>query len=161
MSGLGPKTKKCARFRLTRPAACFGVRLDDDRVVVIPGLDSLIAYVEQTTRRGHCHGPGHDRRRFGGLERSRAEYLTPGHTRGGHTGVTVTTGIGNVAPKLLKVRACYYVRARGSNALGLIHEQGFFGNVCPSSLLLLRPTDGTVARHQSSWCRLQCICVDA
>jgi hypothetical protein len=104
-------TKKYTRFRLTRQAAAFGVRLDDtDTVVVfVPGLDSLIAYIEQhhveaiATARTTIAAGLVD---FDGL----AEYLTPGTVvvdRG------VATGIGsNVAPTLFQVQACYYARGQ-------------------------------------------------
>jgi hypothetical protein len=99
---------KYARFRLSRQAAAFGVRLDDDMVVSVPGLDSLITYIEQhyaesiATARTTIAAGLVD---FDGL----AEYLTPGTVvvdRG------VATGIGHVAPTLFKVRACYYARGQ-------------------------------------------------
>lgn len=107
-----PSTKY-SQFRLTRQAAAFGVRLSVDEALEIPGLDSLVAYIEAE------HADTIARARSSILAGvvdfdSLQEFFLPGKQVVDHG---VATGISHV-PTMMKVRACYF--ARGKSLFGVV-----------------------------------------
>jgi hypothetical protein len=109
-----PKSEaKYRSFRLTRQAAAFGVRVPPlGTKIEVPGLDSLINYIEDQKQdliaaaRSNVESGVVD---FDSLQ----ELFSPGKDLIDH-GV----GTGTMVPTMMRVRACYY--SRGKSLFGVV-----------------------------------------